>query len=123
LSGTPGTDDGSIAAMMNPAQWGLLERSETAIWWSDHQALGDRRDDYGISAGRGLGFSYRHRILPAPGGPRGVGDYQIGAGWRDPMGAGGIAYGFSGPGRAVFGRKNFLAAGRISRPTAWLSLG
>jgi protease-4 len=123
LSSTPGTDDGSIAAMMNPAAWGILERSETAFWWSDHQAIGDRRDDYGLSVGRGLGFSYRHRILPAPGGPRGVGDYQIGLGWRDPMGAGGIAYGFSGPGRSAFDRKNFLAAGRILRPTPWLSFG
>ena len=123
LSSTPGTDDGSVAAMMNPAAWGLLERSESALWWSDHEALRDRRDDYGLSAGHGLGFSYRHRILPAPGGPRGVGDYQIGVGWSDPMGAGGIAYGFSGPGRSAFGRKNFLAAGRIFRPTAWLSLG
>jgi protease-4 len=123
LSSTPSTDDGSIAAMMNPAQWGLLERSETALWWSDHQALSDRRDDYGFSVGKGLGLSYRHWILPAPGGPRGVGDYQVGLGWKDPMGAGGIAYGFSGPGRAAFGRKNFVAAGRIVRPTSWLSLG
>ena len=123
LSSTPGTDDGSIAAMLNPAQWAVPERSETAFWWSDRQAIGDRRDDYGFSVGRGLGLSYRHRILPAPGGPRGVGDYQIGLGFRDPMGAGGIAYGFSGPGRSAFDRKNFLAAGRIVRPTAWLSLG
>jgi hypothetical protein len=123
LSSTPGTDDGSIAAMLNPAQWALPERSEAAFWWSDRQALGDRRDDYGFSMGRGLGFSYRHRILPAPGGPRGVGDYQIGLGFRDPMGAGGIAYGFSGPGRSAFDRKNFFAAGRIVRPTSWLSLG
>ena len=123
VSSTPGTDDGSIAAMLNPAQWELLERPETAFWWSDRQALGHRRDDYGFSMGRGLGLSYRHRILPAPGGPRGVGDYQIGLGFRDPVGAGGIAYGFSGPGRSAFDRKNFLAAGRIVRPTTWLSLG
>jgi len=123
LSSTPGTDDGSIAATLNPAQWGLLERPETALWWSDRQALGERREDYGISAGRGLGFSYRHRILPTSAGPRGVGDYQIGAGWNDAFGAAGIAFGFSGPGRSAFDRKNFLAAGRIVRPTSWLSLG
>ncbi|HZI89583.1 MAG TPA: hypothetical protein VFD83_03925, partial [Candidatus Polarisedimenticolia bacterium] len=85
LATSPGTDDGAMAATMNPAQWGLLEKPETAIWWSDRQALA-RREDYGIAMGRGLGFSYRHRILPAPGGPRGVGDYQIGLGWRDPFG-------------------------------------
>ncbi len=123
IATTPGTDDGAIAAMLNPAQWGLLETPETAFWWSDRQALGGRREDYGISAGRGLGFSYRHRIFPAPGGPRGVGDYQIGLGWKDPLGAAGIAYGFSGPGRSAFDRKNFLALGRIVRPTSWLSLG
>lgn len=122
LSSTPGTDDGSIAAMMNPAQWGIFERSEAAFWWSDRRPLGRRLEDYGVSLGRGLGFSYRHRILPAPGGPRGVGDYQLGLGWSDPMGAGGIAYGFSGPGRSAFDRKNFLALGRIVRPTGWLSL-
>jgi hypothetical protein len=88
LATTSGIDDGSMAATLNPAQWGLLERPETALWWSDRQALGDRRDDYGIAAGRGLGFSYRHRILPTIAGPRGVGDYQIGVGWKDPFGAG-----------------------------------
>ncbi|HXL14684.1 MAG TPA: S49 family peptidase, partial [Methylomirabilota bacterium] len=120
---TPGTDDGAMAAMLNPAQWGVLERPETALWWSDRETLAGRREDYGVSAGRGLGFSYRHRILPAPGGPRGVGDYQLGVGWNDRLGAVGIAYGFSGPGRSAFDRKNFLAMGRIIRPTSWLSFG
>ena len=123
LATTPGIDDGSIAATMNPAQWGLLDRPETAIWWSDRQMLGGRRDDYGFSMGRGLGLSYRHRILPAPGGPRGVGDWQIGLGWKDAFGATGIAYGFSGPGRSAFDRTNFLSIGRIARPAPWLSLG
>ena len=123
LSSTPGTDDGSMAATLNPAQWGLLERPETALWWSDRETPGGRRDDYGISAGRGMGFSYRHRMFPTPDGPRGVGDYQLGAGWSDALGASGIAYGFSGPGRSAFDRKNFLAAGRIVRPAPWLSLG
>jgi protease-4 len=123
ISTTPGADDGAVAAMLNPAQWGLLERSEATLWWSDNQLLGDRRDDYGFSIGRGLGFSYRHRILPAPGGPHGVGDYQIGLGWGNEAHAGGVAYGFSGPGRSVFDRKNFLALGSILRPTRWLSLG
>jgi protease-4 len=123
LATTPGTDDGSMAAMVNPAQWGLLERPEAALWWSDQQVIGDRRDDYGLATGRGLGFSYRHRILPTPAGPRGVGDYQVGLGWKDPFGAVGLAYGFSGPGRSAFDRKNFLALGRIARPTSWLSLG
>ena len=123
LSSVPGTDDGSIAAMLNPAQWGNLERSETSFWWSDRQAAGHRREDYGVSLGRTLGFSYRHRMLPAPGGARGVGDYQIGLGWSDPLGAGGLSYGFSGPGRSAFDRKNFLALGRIVRPFPWLSVG
>ncbi len=47
LSTVPGADDGSIAATLNPAQWGILERSETAFWWSDRQASGHRRGDYG----------------------------------------------------------------------------
>ncbi|HMI30255.1 MAG TPA: S49 family peptidase [Candidatus Limnocylindrales bacterium] len=123
LSSTSGTDDGAVAAMLNPAQWGLLERSEAAFWWSDRQPLHERRDDYGFSMGRGVGISYRHRIGQTADGPRGVGDYQIGLGWTDRMGAAGIAYGFSGPGRSAFGRSNFVALGRIIRPTSWLSLG
>src|SRR6266850_2222264 len=103
LSTVPGTDDGSIAATLNPAQWGILERSEAAFWWSDRQTPGHRREDYGFSMGRALGFSYRHRMLPVSGGARGVGDYQIGLGWSDPLGAGGLSYGFSGPGRSAFG--------------------
>lgn len=123
LASTPGTDDGAIAATLNPAQWAMMERPETAIWWSDRQVFGGRRDDYGFAAGRALGFSYRHRILPAPGGARGVGDYQIGLGFKDPFGAVGVAYGFSGPGRSAFDRSNFLSLGRIARPTPWLSFG
>jgi protease-4 len=123
LSTVPGTDDGSIAATLNPAQWGILERSEAAFWWSDRQAPGHRREDYGFSMGRTLGFSYRHHMLPLAGGARSVGDYQIGLGWSDPLGAGGLSYGFSGPGRSAFGRKNFLSLGRIVRPFPWLSVG
>ena len=122
IATTPGTDDGSITATLNPAQWALMERPETAIWWSDRQVL-SRKDDYGFAAGRGLGFSYRHRILPSASGPRGVGDYQIGLGFKDPFGAVGMAYGFSGPGRSAFDRTNFLSIGRIARPTPWLSFG
>src|SRR5439155_1186887 len=96
---------------------------EAAFWWSENQVLDHRRDDYGFSVGSGLGLSYRHRISQAPGGPRGVGEYQIGLGCGDGGQAGGIAYGFSGPGRSVFGRENFLALGSILRPTPWLSLG
>ncbi|HZE18759.1 MAG TPA: hypothetical protein VE402_01445, partial [Candidatus Angelobacter sp.] len=106
IATTPGTDDGAVAATLNPAQWALMERPETAIWWSDRQVSSGRRDDYGIAAGRGLGFSYRHRILPALGGARGVGDYQIGLGFKDPFGAVGVSYGFSGPGRSAFDRTN-----------------
>src|SRR5882672_3515452 len=123
LSSVPGTDDGSIAATLNPAQWGILERSEAAFWWSDRQTPGHRREDYGFSMGRALGFSYRHRMLPVSGGARGVGDYQIGLGWSDPLGAGGLSYGFSGPGRSAFGRRNFVSLGRIVRPFPWLSVG
>lgn len=123
VASAPGTDDGAAAAMWNPAQWGLLERPEFALWWSDRQALGHRREDYGFSGGRGLGFSYRHRIAPAPGGPRGVGDYQIGAGWGNRGSATGIAYGFSGPGRSAFDRKSFVSLGGITRPSRWLSFG
>jgi len=123
LAGTPATDDGAPAAVQNPAQWGLLERSEAAFWLSDHRTIGPRREDYGFAVGRGLGVSYRHRIALSPKGWRGVGDYQIGAGWGDRERGAGIAYGFSGPGRSAFARKNFLALGSIHRPTPWLSFG
>lgn len=123
IATTPGSDDGAIAAMINPAQWGLLPRSEMAFWWSDQELMPKRRDDYGFAFGSGVGFSYRHFIGPTADGPRGVGDYQIGFGAGGSGGqATGLSYGFSGPGRSAFGRKNFLSIGHVSRPSRWLSV-
>ena len=122
LATTPGVDDGAVAAMFNPAQWGLLERPELSLWWSDTKLGPDHRDDLGFAFGRGLGFSYRRRMGPTPGGPRGVNDYQIGMGAGTRAGAFGMAYGFSGPGRSDFDRENFFSVGSIARPTRWASL-
>ena len=122
IATTPGTDDGAIAATLNPAQWGLLDRPEMALWWSDAQLVTKRRDDYGFAFGRGTGFSYRHVIGSTLDGPRGVSDYQIGFGGGSSGQAFGMSYGFSGHGRSAFGRKNFFSIGHIGRPTRQLSL-
>jgi len=121
---TPSTDDGALGAMVNPAQWGLLERPELSGFWASDLPAG-APSPWGLAMGRGLGFSMRRaeeRLGVAPGWSH-VTDYQIGLGFGSEERATGMALGFSGPGKAAFDRSNFLTFGSIRRPTRWLSTG
>lgn len=124
IATTPSTDEGALGAMANPAQWGLLERPELSGFWTSDLPSGGPRP-WGLSMGRGLGFSMRREERPGPaaGGWSHVTDYQIGLGFGSPERATGMALGFSGPGKALFDRSSFLTFGSIRRPTRWLSTG
>ena len=129
LATSPATDDGAIAAMVNPAQWGVLERPELSAFWYDPEIMTER-ESWGLAAGSGLGFSMRREdAFPDPTAPLGtrrrdhVTDYQIGLGFGSQERASGIALGFSGPGKGAFDRSTFLTFGSIRRPTRWLSYG
>lgn len=123
LATTPSTDDGAIGAMFNPAQWGVLERPELSFFWSDQNVEPNKMDNWGFAMGEGLGFSLRYSDQEFPGGPSSVTDYQLGFGSGSGSHFGGLAYGFSGPGKGAYGRENYVAAGEIGRPTAWLDYG
>jgi len=123
LATTPSTDDGAIGAIFNPAQWGLLQRPEFAFFWSDANAHPDRMDQWGFSAGRGLGLSLRRHDEPIGGEIRNVTDWQIGLGGGTRQYAAGLSYGFSGPGKGAFEHENFIDLGDIARPNRWLSYG
>ncbi len=123
LATTPSTDDGAIGALYNPAQWGVLDRPEFTFFWSDANVRGGRLDNWGFAGGQGLGYSMRRTDVRTALGPRRVTDYQIGAGFGSGAHYGGLALGFSGPGKAAFGRVNHLTVGDIGRPTRWLSYG
>lgn len=122
----PGTDDGALGAMVNPAQWGILERPELAGFWASDLPDGAPRP-WGLAMGSGLGFTMRRderRFAAGPiAGRRHVTDYQIGLGFGAPERATGVALGFSGPGKSAFDRSDFLSFGSIRRPTRWLSTG
>ena len=123
---TPSTDDGALAATVNPAQWGLLERPELSGFWSSDTGADGRPRPWGFSAGSGLGLSMRRaESLPpaSAGGWRHVTDWQIGLGFGNPEHATGLALGFSGPGKGAFDRSDFLALGNVNRPTRWLTTG
>jgi len=127
LATTPSTDDGAIAALANPAQWGVLERAELSGFWydADDPGPGARRESWGFAAGQGLGFSMRReesRLDPVRRRHH-VTDYQVGLGFGSRKRYSGIALGFSGPGKGAFDRSTFLSVGSIRRPTRWLSLG
>ena len=123
LATTPSTDDGAIGALYNPAQWGVLEQPEFTFFWSDANVRSGRLDNWGLAGGQGLGYSMRRTDVRTALGPRRVTDYQIGAGFGSGAHYGGLALGFSGPGKAEFGRVNHLTVGDIWRPTRWLSYG
>jgi protease IV len=124
IATTPSTDEGALGAMVNPAQWGLLERPELSGFWTSDVPSGTPRP-WGLSMGRGLGLSLKReeRLGPAGGGWSHVTDYQIGLGFGSPERAMGLALGFSGAGKTLFDRSNFLTFGSIRRPTRWLSAG
>jgi protease IV len=123
LSTSPATDDGAIGAMFNPAQWGILDRPELSFFWSDENVRPNHMDQWGITAGEGVGFSLRRHDAVLPEGVRSVADYQVGYGSGKGAHFGGMAFGFSGPGKGAFGRQNYLSFGDIGRPTRWLTVG
>ena len=123
LATSPSTDDGAIGAMFNPAQWGVLEKPELSFFWSDDNVRPERMDNWGLAAGQGLGFTMRRHDVRTAAGPRNVTDYQIGSGSGSGDHYGGVAFGFSGPGKGEFRRDNYLSFGDIVRPTPWISWG
>ncbi|MGE5175899.1 MAG: S49 family peptidase [Hyphomicrobiales bacterium] len=123
LATTPSTDDGAIGAILNPAQWGVLERPELSFFWSDANAAPHRLDNWGFAAGGPLGVSMRRIETRTSLGVRRVVDWQIGSGSGNGAHYGGVAFGFSGAGKGAFGRSNYVSLGSIERPTRWLSYG
>ncbi|HLQ67017.1 MAG TPA: S49 family peptidase [Candidatus Limnocylindrales bacterium] len=129
IATSPSTDDGALAALVNPAQWGQLSRPELSGYWDD-SSLRSGRDIWGFAAGGGLGFSMRReQARPDPAAPPGqrrrhhVTDYQVGLGFGSEERSTGLALGFSGPGKTAFDRSTFVSLGSIRRPTRWLSYG
>ena len=119
LSTSPSTDDGAIGAMFNPAQWGVLEKPELSFFWSDENVRPNHMDQWGVTAGAGLGFTLRRHDRQFPGGARNVTDYQIGFGSGSGRHFEGMALGFSGPGKGAFARQNYFAAGDIATMPAY----
>lgn len=133
LATTPSTDDGTFGAWHNPAQWGVPERGGLDVALFGNAGTSDI-DAWQAGFGRGLGFSVRHRereiglidsiTIPVRATSfTSLTEYQIGAGSGDGRHFGGFAYHFSGPGKAVWRRPNYLTLGHIARPSRRISLG
>jgi len=123
LSKTPGTDDGAIGAIFNPAQWGVLEKGELDFYWSDQSVRPHAMDNWGLAFGQGLGMSIRRHDALIGGEPEHVTDWQIGTGAGKRGYYSGMSFGFSGPGKGAFNHDNYLGFGSISRPNRYLSTG
>ena len=123
LAKTPGTDDGAIGAIFNPAQWGVLEKGELDFYWSDQSVRPHAMDNWGLAFGQGLGFSIRRHDALIGGDPAHVTDWQIGTGAGKRGYYSGMAFGFSGPGKGAFHHDNFLSFGSVHRPNRYLSSG
>jgi protease-4 len=123
LATTPSTDAGAVGAMFNPAQWGAFERPEMVFFWSDADVRPHAMDSWGFAMGRGLGLSLRRHDFRTPTGPRAWNEWEIGAGGGDGATYGGIAFGFSGAGKGLLKRRNYVSIGSISRPARWLTVG
>jgi protease-4 len=131
LATTPSTDDGATGAIFNPAQWGILERSELAGFWERdlNRPSGSSQERWGFAIGRTLGFSMRredrHRdsVSALARGANHVTDYQVGLGAGSREHHTGVAFGFSGHGKGASDRTNYVTFGSIRRPTRWLSFG
>ncbi len=123
LATTPSTDDGAIGALANPAQWGVLEKSELALLWTDGAVRDDTPDNWGLVFGKGFGFAVRRVDFEVGADARHVIDYQIGLGGGSGAKFCGAAFGWSGGDEQLVGRTSFFSLGGIHRPTRWLSIG
>ena len=121
-------DEGAVGAVLNPAQWGMIERTAFDLWWSDMDVRPNAWDNWGFSIGQRLGFNYQRNdfLHPEPDGTlsaRRVYDHQIGVGGGNEKTAAGMAFGWSGGDAALLNRKSFLSFGTIARPGPAASYG
>ncbi len=123
LATTPSTDDGAIGALANPAQWGVLDKTELTLLCTNGGVRDDTPDNWGLVFGKGLGFAVRRVDFEAGGVPRHVIDYQIGLGGGSGAKFCGAALGWSGGDEQLVDRASFFSLGGIHRPTRWLSIG
>lgn len=124
----PSGDEGAAGATLNPAQWGMLERTAFDFWWSDLDVRPNAWDNWGFAVGKNLGFNYQrtdflHVEPDASISARRVFDHQIGLAKGSGKESAGMAFGWSGGDAELLGRKSFLSFGAISRPSPALSYG
>jgi protease-4 len=121
---TPGVAGGAVGAFYNPAAWATLEEAELAFWWNDRGVRSSSLDNWGLSFGKGLGFSVQSRTFgTAPDSTGRLVDYQIGSAWGDRKFQFGTAWRWSAGDDRLLERKSGLMLGTISRPSPYLSIG
>jgi protease-4 len=103
----------------NPANLGLLQRSEFRFHWSTEPNRVTGVKDWGVFTGvPHLGFSAQRQEV----GALSVTDYRLGLGFGSRASSFGLAYGWSGGDSSGLGRENLLVAGTVMRPASFLSL-
>lgn len=123
LPTSPVGDEGPLGAVFNPAAWGLVNRFAADVWWADRTATSSSPGNWGIAAGKKLGFSAWRTDFPTPLGDAYVVDYQAGFGAGSPASLFGATFGWSGGNTKAAQRDNYVALGTIQRPSRFLSLG
>ena len=128
LGTSPSGDEGAAGATINPAQWGMLERTAVDFWWSDLDVRPNAWDNWGFAVGKNLGFNYQrtdflHMEPDSSLSARRVYDHQIGMAKGTAKASAGMAFGWSGGDEDLLGRKSFLSFGALTRPSRALSYG
>ena len=91
LPQSPGVTSGPAASFFNPAAWSMTDEG-AADFWFDDQDFRYGLDNYGMSFGRGMGFSMNITTFGTPADNYKIYDYMLGFSGGTRVGTFGMGY-------------------------------
>ena len=117
---SPGALKFGLYGFDNPALLNYVRQPDFQFTWSDARGSWNDFNRWGLfTAVPNVGFG----LVKTKNGPASVTDYRLSLGFGDRTVGFGVAYGFVGGDKALFGRRNTWTLGALIRPDPLLSVG
>ncbi len=122
LPQSPSITSGPAASFFNPAAWSMTDKGAADFWFDDRD-LRSGLDNYGLSFGRGLGFSMNTTTFGTPTDNYKIYDYLLGFSRGTRAGTFGMGYRWANGETQRTPREQALSAGFISRSNPYATFG